>query len=189
MPRIFFFYVKQGNQRARGQKTIGSHLKSKSPKEGNDFVKQQKICFNCISSSLLNSRKCKSTIRFKVEGCGQAHHMLLHFHEPKEEVEKGTVNQTNEVNQDLITDQGTSCNTSMHSVSTAVDSYEVLLQIIPVKVISNSGRQITTYGLIDSGSDITMVDPFLVKLLNTEGTPSKLSLTTVNSADVEEHEG
>ena len=54
-------------------------FKSKSPKDRNDFVKQHKICFNCISSSLHNSRKCKSTIRCKVEGCGQAHHTLLHY--------------------------------------------------------------------------------------------------------------
>ncbi|XP_068741884.1 uncharacterized protein [Montipora capricornis] len=161
-------------------------FKSKSPRERNDFVRQHKICFNCISSSLHNSRKCKSTIRCKVEGCGQAHHTLLHFHEPKEVVDSGTVSQNNEVNQDSLADQGTSCNTSAHSVNSVVNSSEVLLQVIPVKVISNSGRQITTYGLIDSGSDITMVDPSLVKLLNIEGTLSKLSLTTVNSADVEE---
>ncbi|XP_068739665.1 uncharacterized protein [Montipora capricornis] len=161
-------------------------FKSKSPRERNDFVRQHKICFNCISSSLHNSRKCKSTIRCKVEGCGQAHHTLLHFHEPKEVVDSGTVSQNNEVNQDSLADQGTSCNTSAHSVNPVVNSSEVLLQVIPVKVISNSGRQITTYGLIDSGSDITMVDPSLVKLLNIEGTLSKLSLTTVNSADVEE---
>ena len=55
-----------------------------------------------------------------------------------------------------------------------------------MKVISNSGNQITTYGLIDSGSDITMIDPSIVKLLNIEGAPSKLALTTVNNADVEE---
>ena len=96
------------------------------------------------------------------------------------------MNRTNEVNQDVMVDQGTSRNTSMYSVSAAVDSSEVLLQVIPVKVISNSGHQITTYGLNDSASDITMVDPSLVKLLNIDGTPSKLSLTTVNSADVEE---
>jgi len=111
---------------------------------------------------------------------------LLHFHESREEVVQGTVNQNNEVNQDSIANQGTSCSTSTHSVSAVVDSSEVLLQVIPVKVISNSGRQITTNGLIDSGSDITMVDPSLVKLLNIEGTLSTLSLTTVNSADIEE---
>jgi len=52
--------------------------------------------------------------------------------------------------------------------------------------MSNSGRQIMTYGSIDSGFDVTMVDPSLVKLLNIEGTSSTLSLTTVNSVDIEE---
>ena len=78
-----------------------------------------------------------------MEGCGQAHHTLLHFHEPKEEVDQGTVNQNTEVKQDSMTDQSTSCNTSTHSVSAVVDSSEVLLQVIPVKVISNSDSQIT----------------------------------------------
>ena len=86
-----------------------------------------------------------------MEGCGQAHHTLLHFHEPKEEVDRGTLNLNNEVNQDSMADQGTSCNASTHSVSAVDDSSEVLLEVIPVKVISNSGRQITTYGLADSG--------------------------------------
>lgn len=41
-------------------------FKSKSPEERNEFVKQHKICFNCISSSLHNSKKCQSEIRCKV---------------------------------------------------------------------------------------------------------------------------
>ena len=57
-------------------------FKSKSPRERNDFVKQKKICFNCISSTKHNSRKCKSLIRCRVEGCGKSHHTLLHFTEP-----------------------------------------------------------------------------------------------------------
>ena len=66
-------------------------FKSKSPKEQNDFVKQHKICFNCISSCLHNSKRCKSLIRCKVQGCGKAHHTLLHFAEPKENVNRETV--------------------------------------------------------------------------------------------------
>lgn len=74
----------------------------------------------------------------------------------------------------------------MCSTVAAVSSCEVLLQVIPVRVNSKSGNQITTFGLLDSGSDITMIDPSLVKLLNIKGSPSKLSLTTVNNADAEE---
>lgn len=68
----------------------------------------------------------------------------------------------------------------------AVNLCEVLLQVVPVKVIGKSSSQITTYGLVDSGSDITMTDPSLVKLLNISGSPSKLSLTTVNKANTGE---
>lgn len=57
-------------------------FKSKSPRERNDFVKQKKICFNCINSTKHNSKKCKSLIRCRVEGCGKSHHTLLHFTEP-----------------------------------------------------------------------------------------------------------
>ena len=86
------------------------------------------------------------------------------------------------VNQTSVPDQGTLSTVS----SAASDSCDVFLQVIPAKVISNSGNEMTTYGLIDSGSDITMIDPSVVNLLNIEGAPSKLTLTTVNNADVEE---
>ena len=94
------------------------------------------------------------------------------------------MNQNNDItDQNLVPNQGT---TSTCSTSATVDSCEVLLQVIPVKMIGNAGHQVTNYGLVDSGSNITMIDPSLVKLLNIEGAPSKLSLTIVNNADVEE---
>ena len=86
------------------------------------------------------------------------------------------------VNQNSVPDQGTLST----ALSAASDSCDVLLQAIPVHVISNSGNQITTYGLIDSGSVITMIGPSIVKLLNFERAPSKLTLTTVSCAHVEE---
>lgn len=107
---------------------------------------------------------------------------MLHFAEPKENVNQETVDRNIGVNQKSVPDHGTLSTAS----SAASDSCDVFLQIIPVKVISNSDKQITTYGLIDSGSDITMIDPSIVKLLNIEGAPSKLTLTTVNNADAEE---
>lgn len=89
------------------------------------------------------------------------------------------VTQNNEfVNQDFLPDHGTA---STCSTTAAVNSCEVLLQVIPVKLISNNGSQTTAYGLVDSGSDITVIDPSLVRMLNMKGSPSKLSFTTVNN--------
>ena len=159
-------------------------FKSKSPRERNDFVKQKKICFNCINSTKHNSKKCKSLIRCRAEGCGKSHDTLLHFTEPRHGGNQRRDDPNGEdVNQGLRPNQAT---ISMCSTVAAVGSCEVLLQVIPVRVVSKSGNQITTFGLLDSGSDITMIDPSLVKLLNIKGSPSKLSLTTVNNADAEE---
>lgn len=46
--------------------------------------------------------------------------------------------------------------------SSLTESSEILLQIIPLKILGNNGKSITTYGLIDSGFDVTMIEPSLV---------------------------
>ena len=159
-------------------------FKSKSPQERSDFVKQKQICFNCINSTSHNSKKCTSSTRCKVQGCGKTHHTLLHFTGPTGEARRLEVNQSEDViKQDSIPDQAT---TSTCSAEGTFHSCEVLLQVVPIRVMSEAGNQITTYGLVDSGSDITMIDSSLVKLLNIKGSTSKLSLTTVNSFDSKE---
>jgi len=66
------------------------------------------------------------------------------------------------------------------------ESSEILLQIIPLKVIGENGRSIATYGLVDSGSDVTMIDPSLTEQLDVQGEASQLFLCTVNQRDKKE---
>ena len=61
-----------------------------------------------------------------------------------------------------------------------------MLQVIPLRIINEDGNQVTTYGLIYSGSDVTMIDLSLVEQLRIKGTSGKISLSTVNTKDVEE---
>lgn len=63
---------------------------------------------------------------------------------------------------------------------------EVLLQVIPLRIINEDGNQVTTYGLIDSGSGVTMIDLSLVERLRIKGSSGRISLSTVNTKDVEE---
>ncbi|XP_068723426.1 uncharacterized protein [Montipora capricornis] len=148
-------------------------FRAKSPRERAEFVKKGKICFNCINSTEYASRNCGSRNRCRVQGCGKTHHTLLHFTDTRGNANQGALSQHHEVvNQNLVPDQGI---TSTCSTLASVGPCEVLLQVIPVKVMSSACCQITTYGLIDSGSDITMIDPSLVELLNIKGSPSKLS--------------
>ena len=135
-------------------------LHRKSPRQRAEFVKKANICFNCINSTEHTARNCGSRNRCRVQGCGKTYHTLLHFTDTRGSANQGALSQNHEVvNQNLVPDQST---TSTCSTSASVGPCEALLQVIPVKVMSSAGCQITTYGLIDLGSDITMIDPSLV---------------------------
>ena len=100
-------------------------FKSKSSKERNDFVKQGRF-----ASIVLIQLK---TTQGRVQGCGKSHHTFLHFMEPRQRVNQQIVTQNNDVvNQDLVPDYGTA---STCSTTSAVNSCEVLLQVIPLKVM------------------------------------------------------
>lgn len=155
-------------------------FKSKSVRDRGEFVKRKRICFNCISSTKHTSRSCKSTVRCRIPGCGKPHHTLLHLTQPLH---------NREVTQDENHATATSSDdppSGSCSTATTTESLEVLLQVVPLKVIANNGKAITTYGLIDSGSDVTMVDPSLTRQLNIEGEPGELFLSTVNRTGVQE---
>ena len=147
-------------------------FKSKNPRERADFVKNNRLCFNFLSSKH-HVKQCKSATRCRANSCGKPHHTLLHY----EKEEKS----------DTSTPQKTCDNASNHCVSEKVNSQEVLLQVVPLRVTSMSGNTITTYGLLDSGSDVTMIDPSLALLLGMKGAPSKLCLSTVSDPAVKEH--
>ena len=72
------------------------------------------------------------------------------------------------------------------ATATTAESSEILLQIITLKVIGNNGRSITTYGLVDSGSDVTVIDPSLIEQLEIQGEASHLFLSTVNQIEKRE---
>ena len=46
------------------------------------------------------------------------------------------------------------------------NSDTVLLQVVPLRVIGHNGMAVSTYAMLDTGSEITLVDPSLVRLLS-----------------------
>ena len=53
-------------------------FKSKNPRERADFVKSNRLCFNCLSSKH-HVKQCKSATRCRANSCGKPHHTLLHY--------------------------------------------------------------------------------------------------------------
>ena len=55
----------------------------------------------------------------------------------------------------------------------------VLLYVVPVKVLSNGGKSLTTYGLLDNGSRGTIISSDIAERLNIDGPALPIAVTTV----------
>ena len=52
-------------------------MKAKSPEERKSFVRQARLCDNCLGSGHM-AMDCRSKMRCQVNGCGWKHHTMLH---------------------------------------------------------------------------------------------------------------
>ncbi|XP_068691595.1 uncharacterized protein [Montipora foliosa] len=144
-------------------------FKSKSVEQRREFVFKKNICFNCVNSRDHLAKSCTSTNRCKVPGCGKPHHSLLHqssLRRPDHQSHLTESTSTPAIPTSSLSDPSV----PTASVNTSVaEPPEIFLQIIPLKVIGKNGRHTTTYALIDSASDVTLIDPSLVQQLGIEG--------------------
>ena len=162
-------------------------FKLKPVNERIEFVKTKRICFNCMNSAEHSAKWCKSPIRCKAPECRKTHHTLLHLSRPSHE--RNVAHQANNIEAAVVPAvplASPDCEDAPLSVSvtaTMAESCKILLQIMPLKVIGDNGKSITTYGLVDSGSDVTMIDPSLMEQLEIQGEASQLFLSTVNQRE------
>ena len=77
-------------------------FKSKPVDERHEFIKRNRICFNCINSVDHSSRSCKSSVRCQKPECGKRHHTLLHF--SSSNPKRNSVHQANHIENTAIRD-------------------------------------------------------------------------------------
>ena len=120
-----------------------SHKTSDCAADGRrELVNKNNLCFNCLSSDHMTSQ-CRSKHSYKVSGCSKGHHTLLH----REMLTKNSIT--------LTRNDG---NTQTLNVST-------LLQIVPV-IIKNGNESVKSNTLLDSGTDIALINKDLASKLN-----------------------
>ena len=128
-----------------------SNYTSKSPEERYQLVKSLRLCFNCLSGKHVIAN-CRSTVTCKASGCSKKHHTTLHRQA-----------------------EGRIYNAQRRQVSS------VCFQVLPVVVQGSNGRSVSTYALLDSASDISMISDDLAKDLGLNGRLENLTLNTVSS--------
>lgn len=143
---------------------------------------RKKLCLNCLKDIEHSTDTCTSSFRCRIEGCGAFHHSLLHptqLHISASE-KKGSADLASAVSTTACT---TACTTTGNE-----DPGTILLQVVPLRVMGADGLVVASYAMLDSGSEITLVDPSLVSSLRLSGQPDRWVLSTVNSQERQEGE-
>ena len=128
-----------------------------------ELVKTLRLCFNCLNDNHMIA-ECRSSVHCKVAGCNRKHHTSLHRHRQQvvtpasEQPAEGQVNNIQS------------------------KPLQIYFQVLPVTVQGNNGRKVSTFALLDSGSDITMISSDLADDIGLGGQHETLKINTVNSS-------
>ena len=125
-----------------------------SPEDRYALAKSKRLCFNCLYAGHHLS-DCKSSVVCKVNGCEKRHHTSLHRNRTE--------------------------STQAHVSNLQKKKSSVYFQVLPVIVQGTNGRCIDTFAILDSASDVTIINEELAKDLGLKGPKKTLVLNTLSS--------
>ena len=129
---------------------------SKSVRQRMIFARDKGLCLNCLRRGLF-AGECKSACRCK--HCRQPHHTLLHK-TVEDHVDTGTGDGGDQAVKELanVNAVATAAGDEMpsHTYSTTSKA-KIALQVVPIEILSKEGRSVSTYALLDTGSEETFL--------------------------------
>ena len=145
------------------------------------FLKSKHLCFGCLSSNHA-VKECPERKTCTVANCGRKHITILH------------TNISNRTRAAEIPAESTlprKESTSPREESTRVRNAMVNLAhskigmaVVPVKVwLKSASSPVITYAFLDSGSSSSFCTESLMRQLGVDGTPTRISLTTLEKKD------
>ena len=169
------------------------------PKAKYDLVRKLQLCFNCLSAEH-KIYQCTSKRTCFTKGCKKKHHTSLHDHF----AEKGETNNSEKDGQNVANDSqekddekqekkkkkkkkgkdAFSGHASASQDRTTTDDEdassddgeeEVILQIVPIRLYGRRKKYVDTYGLLDIGSQVTLIREDIASKLKLKGRERRAS--------------
>ncbi|KAG1673363.1 hypothetical protein GQR58_015618 [Nymphon striatum] len=157
-------------------------FKSKSVKDRFNFVKQFKLCFNCLSSEHL-VYNCKSNWVCNINNCGKRRTKFLHFDSDYKIV--SSLKDSDSGNP--VSDTNYNINASVfNNQNFTTVSNRVALPIVAVKIKGTNTigvNTVCTNALLDTGSTSSFCSRGLFSRIGVAGKKTKLCLTTLGQAN------
>ena len=133
------------------------------------LAKEKRRCFSCLSGTHQIS-ECRSKHNCKIDNCGKRHHTLLHFQRvPSQPDNTSPASSTSSPAADS--------STNFNAVMSAV-----LLAVLKVRLAAN-GKVVDTYGLLDPGSEGSLIGQDVADQLVLNATLSPTQLGTFHGRD------
>ena len=132
---------------------------NKSPEDRYALVMSKQLCLNCLYP---RHRVADCTSKNVCRSCSKKHHSTLHRKGPSKVAAHVNTQVKEIVNE---------------NVSDVVQT--VYFQVVPVTVQGQNGRVINTYALLDSASDITLINSELARDLGLKGQKQDLVVDTM----------
>ncbi|XP_057380662.1 uncharacterized protein LOC130703059 [Daphnia carinata] len=150
-------------------------FKALNPTERSEVVKEKRCCYRCLDDRHLSS-ECKREKECGTEDCKRLHHPLLH----------GAPRMYPKTPQSSPTSHSSRKGPFNGAVSFGYENETTLLPIVPM-VIEANGRTWTGYGLLDPGSQISMITSALANELGLQGEKGISIIGTYHGRDPTAH--
>jgi hypothetical protein len=147
-------------------------FKGKGVDERRKFVRANRLCYCCFNWHMV--RDCKHLKTCGKDGCDKHHHQLLHPPSTKNSQTDGKDKQASDTASD-----GTKQEVHCGAIVTMRPIMMVLLKVVPVCVRAHTGRSVTTFAMLDSGSSATMITNRVAQKLGVKGIAEVISVNTV----------
>ena len=162
-------------------------FKKKTLEQRREVVKSKNLCFGCLKSGHI-SANCKS--RLTCKECDKLHPTLLHGSIPNKHTSQKNrsefINQqtqkTSSLNNTTTPEESANANVNVCNPTSTINSTTTTLMIVPV-ILWHKDRpdiEVSTYALLDDGSDSTFAAKSILDDLGVKGTDVALKLNTMS---------